>query len=86
MRYGDAMSESSITVKGQTTLPKSVRQALDLMPGDRLRYVILDGGQVRIMRTRPVVGLRGMLRRKGQAPVTLEQMDEAMAQGANDRA
>jgi len=56
------------------------------MPGDRLRYVILDGGQVRIMRTRPVAGLRGMLRRKGQAPVTLEQMDEAVAQGANDRA
>lgn len=80
------MSESSITVKGQTTLPKSVRQALDLGPGDRLRYVILDGGQVRIMRTRSVSGLAGMLRRNLKAPVTLEQMDEAVAQGANDRA
>ena len=80
------MSESSITVKGQTTLPKAVRQALDLGPGDRLRYVILDGGQVRIMRTRPVAALAGMLRRPGQAPVTLRQMDEAVAQGANDRA
>lgn len=80
------MSESIITVKGQTTLPKSVRQALDLGPGDRLRYVILDSGQVRIMRTCSVSGLAGMLRRKSQAPVTLEQMDEAVAQGANDRA
>ncbi|MDM7458889.1 MAG: type II toxin-antitoxin system PrlF family antitoxin [Paracoccus sp. (in: a-proteobacteria)] len=79
------MSESSITVKGQTTLPKSVRQALDLVPGDRLRYVILDGGQVRIMRTRSVSGLAGMLRRKGHGAVSLEQMDEAVAQGANDR-
>lgn len=82
---GSMMSESSITMKGQTTLPKTVRQALDLGPGDRLRYVILDGGQVRIMRTRSVSGLAGMLRRTTQAPVTLDQMDEAVAQGANDR-
>lgn len=82
---GSTMSESSITMKGQTTLPKTVRQALDLGPGDRLRYVILDGGQVRIMRTRSVSGLAGMLRRTSQAPVTLNQMDEAVAQGANDR-
>lgn len=47
------MSESSITIKGQTTLPKTVRQALSLRPGDRLRYVILDNGQVRLMRTAP---------------------------------
>lgn len=80
------MSESSITIKGQTTLPKSVRQALELRPGDKLRYVILDGGQVRIMRTRPVVGLAGLLRREGQAVVSLEQMHAAIEQGANDRA
>lgn len=72
------MTESTITIKGQTTLPKSVRDALDIGPGDRLRYVILDDGQVRLMRTRPVAGLAGMLRHKG-APVTLEQMDEAIA-------
>lgn len=80
------MSESSITIKGQTTLPKIVRQALDLSPGDRLRYVILDNGQVRIMRTRPVAGLSGMLHRDCRPPVTLDQMEAAIAQGANDRA
>lgn len=76
------MSESSITIKGQTTLPKAVRQALDLAPGDRLRYVILDDGQVRLMRTIPVARLAGMLRRAGQNPVSLEEMDRAMAEGA----
>ncbi|MFC3167243.1 MULTISPECIES: AbrB/MazE/SpoVT family DNA-binding domain-containing protein [Paracoccus] len=76
------MSESSITTKGQTTLPKAVRQALDLVPGDRLRYVILDDGQVRLMRTIPVAGLAGLLRRKGQRPVSLEDMDRAVAEGA----
>ncbi len=76
------MSESSITIKGQTTLPKAVRQALDLTPGDRLRYVILDDGQVRLMRTIPVIGLAGMLRRNGQQALSLEDLDRAVAEGA----
>lgn len=79
------MSESTVTIKGQTTLPKSVRQALDLGPGDRLRYVILDDGQVRLMRTRPVLGLAGLLHRKGKAAVSLEDMDHAIAAGAQDQ-
>ncbi|MTH78033.1 AbrB/MazE/SpoVT family DNA-binding domain-containing protein [Paracoccus aestuariivivens] len=76
------MSESTITIKGQTTLPKIVRQALDLEPGDRLRYVILDDGQVRLMRTRPVAELAGLLQRKGQRPVSIDDMDRAIAEGA----
>ncbi|MDS9469868.1 type II toxin-antitoxin system PrlF family antitoxin [Paracoccus sp. MBLB3053] len=76
------MSESTISIKGQTTLPKAVRQALDLGPGDRLRYVILDDGQVRIMRRRPVVDLAGLLHRKGQGPVSLEDMDAAISEAA----
>ncbi|SEO38864.1 looped-hinge helix DNA binding domain-containing protein, AbrB family [Paracoccus alcaliphilus] len=78
------MSESTITIKGQTTLPKAVRQALELAPGDRLRYVILDDGQVRLMRTRPVAELAGILRREGQKPVTLEEMEQAIAAGARE--
>ena len=78
------MSESSVTIKGQTTLPKAVRQALDLSPGDRLLYVILDDGQVRLMRRVPVVGLAGLLRRPGQPALTVEDMDRAVAEGARD--
>ena len=78
------MSESGVTTKGQTTLPKAVRQALGLSPGDRLRYVILDDGQVRLMRTVPVAGLAGMLRREGQEPLSLQDMDRAVAGGARD--
>ncbi|MBD9527012.1 type II toxin-antitoxin system PrlF family antitoxin [Paracoccus sp. PAR01] len=76
------MSESTITIKGQTTLPKAVRQALDLGPGDRLRYVILDDGQVRLMRTRPVADLAGLLRREGQRIRSLDDIDAAIAAGA----
>lgn len=78
------MTESTVTTKGQTTLPKAVRQALDLTPGDRLRYVILDDGEVRLMRARPMAGLAGLLKRPGQRAVTLEEMDEAITSGAAD--
>ena len=75
-----AMIESGITAKGQTTLPKPVREALGVETGDRVRYVIADG-EVRILAVRPVGRLFGALRHDGP-PVTLEQMEEAVADGA----
>ena len=33
--------ESTITSKGRTTIPKSVREAMGVKPGDRVRYAIL---------------------------------------------
>ena len=38
------MLESKIFANGSTTLPKSVREALGLKAGDRLGYVISEGG------------------------------------------
>lgn len=76
------MTESTVTIKGQTTLPRAVRQVLDLGPGDRLRYVILDDGQVRLMRAQPLASLAGVLRREGQRPVSLDEMEAAVAGGA----
>lgn len=76
------MIESGITAKGQTTLPKAVREALSVKPGDRVRYVIQDG-QVRILKAGPAERLFGMLRYDGP-PVTLEEMDRAIAEGASD--
>ena len=77
------MRESTVTSKGQTTLPRDVRAALGLNPGDRVRYVILDG-EVRLLKARPVSDLAGLLRRPGAKPVTLEAMDEAIAAVAVD--
>ena len=77
------MQESRITAKGQTTLPKDVRAALHLGPGDTVRYLLLDG-EVRILRARPVSDLQGMLHRPGQKPVTLDEMEEAIVAGATE--
>jgi antitoxin PrlF len=77
------MRQSTLTAKGQTTLPKDVRKVLGLQPGDKLRYILLDG-EVRILRARPVLDLAGALKRPGQETVTLEEMEEAIAPGAVD--
>ena len=73
------MIESVVTSKGQTTLPKPVREALGVRPGDRVRYVILDH-EVWIIRVRPVRRLYGAFRYAGP-PVTVEEMGQAVAAG-----
>ena len=74
------MFESKITAKGQTTLPKPVREVLSAQAGDRVRYVI-QGGEVRIIPVRPIGRLFGVLRHDGPA-VTLEDMERAIVDGA----
>jgi len=77
------VQESTVTVKGQTTLPKDVRTALGLTSGDRVRYVILEG-EVRIVKARSVKDLKGMLARSSRKSVSLEAMDEAIEAAAID--
>jgi len=77
------VQESTVTSKGQTTLPKDVRAALCIKPGDKLRYIVLDG-EVRILRARSIQDLNGMLKRPGQAQVSLGAMEEAIAKGATN--
>jgi AbrB family looped-hinge helix DNA binding protein len=76
------MQESTVTTKGQTTLPKDVRTALQLHPGDRVRYMILDGGEVRLVRSRPVMQLAGFLKDRTDKRASLDDMDAAIAKGA----
>jgi len=75
------MIESAVTAKGQTTLPRQVRQQLGLQPGDRIRYILSDG-EVRLLKARSVMELEGMLARPGQPAVTLEEMDQGIKRGA----
>ena len=76
------MEESTITSRGRTTLPKPVREALGVAPGDRVRYVILDDG-VRILPRRSIESLFGALKSQyRRPPATLKDMDRAIAKGA----
>ena len=74
------MFESSITIEGRITLPKPVRDSLEVNPGDKVRYVILDEG-VLIMPVRPTSRLFGSLKYDGPAK-SLEDMERGIAEGA----
>ena len=74
------MIESSITSKGQTTIPKVVREKLGLRTGDKVRYVISDQ-EVRILPVRPIGRLFGVLEYSGPV-VTVDEMEQAVARGA----
>lgn len=78
------MALATLTSKGQTTIPKEIRDLLGLAPGDKLDFVVESDGRV-VLRpaTLDVRQLRGLLRRRGGKPVSLEEMDSAIAQGAS---
>ena len=78
---GADLIESSIGSTGRTTLPKPVRQALGVGPGSRVRYVIFENNEVRLLPVRPLSRLFGSLTYEGSA-ATLEDMDNAIAEGA----
>lgn len=79
------MAETTITSKGQLTLPKEVREALGVGPGDRVAFVRMEDGNFAVMpSTLPVTRLKGLIAHPRRA-VALEDMDEAIAAGAKGR-
>jgi len=78
------MSTATITSKGQITIPKEIRDALNLHPGDRLDFII-DNGRVYVQPADvDVRSLSGLLYKPGRTPVSLDEMDAAIAQGARE--
>ena len=73
------MPTSILTSKGQTTIPKKVRDALKLKSGDRLEFIIESEGRV-ILRpaTSDLTALDGLLDRSGTPPVSVEAMHQAV--------
>ena len=73
------MPAATLTSKGQTTIPKEVRDHLRVSAGDQIDFVIQSDGSV-ILRpaTVHVSELKGMLHRKGMKPVSINAMNEAV--------
>ena len=72
----------TITTKGQITLPKALREQLHLSAGDRVEFILEENNVVRMLpRLASVTNLKAMLPKPAQ-PVSLEQMDSAIADSA----
>lgn len=68
------MSTATLTSKGQTTVPKEIREHLRLRAGDRIEFLIEEDGRVVLVpATYDAAELAGMLPRP-KRPVSIEEM------------
>jgi antitoxin PrlF len=79
------MSVSTLTRKGQTTIPKDIRERLNLKPGDKIKFMVSADGSVRLVAANLTLRqLRGILPRPERS-ATVEEMNEAIADAAVER-
>jgi antitoxin PrlF len=65
-------TDATLTSKGQITIPKEIRDSLGLQPGDRMTFTLMpDGTVVMRVKTKSVMDLAGVLRKKGREPVAI---------------
>lgn len=72
------MSISTVTSKGQITIPITVRKRLDLNPGDKVNFFITDSGVVVFQPAKKEISeLKGIIP-KPEKPVTLEDIEQTI--------
>lgn len=78
---------STVTQKGQVTIPKRVRDDLHLVTGDKVEFVMNERGEVVIQPiNRKVVEVAGILSQyKKSHSVSVEEMDQAVAELIRDK-
>ncbi len=80
------MAQATLTTKGQVTIPKEIREALNLQTGDKIEIRITDKKEAIIRPiSRKVDDIFCKLHRPGIEPVSLKAMDEAIRNRMKDR-
>ncbi len=79
------MPVATLTSKGQITLPLAVRTTLGLSAGNRVDFVAMDGGFRLVPVRSDVASLRGRFAGRVKKPVSIEAMNEAIAESAASR-
>jgi len=68
------MAFATVTSKGQTTIPKNVRAAANLKPGDRIHFTVLEDGTIIVrVKNRSIRNIS--FRPPGAKRVSIEQMN-----------
>lgn len=70
------MAESTLTAKGQTTVPLQVRKHIGAAPGTRLVWHVLPGGGLIVRaKTKSILNLAGKLKAPKGGQVAVEDMN-----------
>ena len=76
------MPTGTLTSKGQITIPREVRERLHLQTGSRVDFIVEPSGQVVLKPLdRNFHSIRGIVRSRRKRPVSIKEMNEAIAQG-----
>jgi antitoxin PrlF len=78
------MTTLTITAKGQVTLKKELLRHLGVKPGQKIEVDALPDGRLAISPARPMGSIEdffGVLAGKTDKVATIEEMNEAIAQG-----
>lgn len=71
---------SSVTSKGQVTIPVEVRRLLGVKPRDKVSFLV-DGDKVRITRRESVVARTAGIGKSKKPPASIRQMRESAERG-----
>jgi antitoxin PrlF len=86
MRFtgGPVMPTATLTSKGQTTIPREVREFLKLKPGDRLEFKLSPDGKTVLLQAANVhiSTLKGILKHEGMKPYNPEERKMALLKRA----
>lgn len=67
-------NDATLTSKGQTTIPKEIRDALSMKAGDRLTFTLMpDSTVVMRLKSKSVAELAGGLHKKSRKPVPVNR-------------
>jgi antitoxin PrlF len=75
--------QATLSSKGQATIPKAVRDCLQIKPGDRFKFFFHPDGVI-ILPKISTARLKGMIPKPAHS-VSLEEIDRAIAKGATER-
>jgi antitoxin PrlF len=76
--------EAILSSKNQATIPKQVREYLNLKAGDRFKFFLQPDGAVVILPKIRTSKLKGSVSKLNR-PVSVEEMEAAIGAGATER-
>jgi antitoxin PrlF len=68
-------TDATLTSKGQTTIPKMIRDSLGMKAGDRMSFTLMPDGVVLMrVKNKRAADLAGLLFKKGRKAIPVEQL------------
>ncbi len=68
-------TDATVTSKGQTTIPKQIRDSLQMKTGDRLTFTLMPDGVVLMrVKNRNIMDVAGKLHKPRRKALPIEQL------------